>query len=141
GFVIYSDGRFKKNLNEDVPGLAFILQLKPVTYNYDIHGLNKHLGISNAARQENEGAVNAKEKIKYSGFVAQDVEAAAKKINYDFSGLYKPQNEQDAYGLSYEDFVVPLVKSIQELQAENEALKKKLDDLSERFDEQNKTTH
>ena len=44
-FVIYSDGRYKKDLKENVPGLAFIKQLKPVTYHYDIHGMNKYMGI------------------------------------------------------------------------------------------------
>ncbi len=38
GFVIYSDGRFKKDLKENVPGLEFINLLKPVTYTYDVHG-------------------------------------------------------------------------------------------------------
>ena len=34
-----SDGRLKKNVNEDVPGLAFIRQLRPVTYNLDVAGI------------------------------------------------------------------------------------------------------
>ena len=32
-------------------------------------------------------------KIIYNGFIAQDVEAAAKKLNYDFSGVDKPKSK------------------------------------------------
>jgi hypothetical protein len=47
------------------------------------------------------------EKITFTGFLAQDVETAAKKINYDFSGLDK---SGEILGLRYAEFVVPLVK-------------------------------
>ena len=56
------------------------------------------------------------EKIKFSGFLAQEVEQAAKETGYDFSGLHKPNNSKDLYALSYESFVVPLVKAVQEQQ-------------------------
>jgi hypothetical protein len=51
-----------------------------------------------------------------SGFIAQEVEQAAKELNYDFDGIYKPQNDKDTYGLGYQQFVVPLVKAVQEQQ-------------------------
>jgi hypothetical protein len=44
---------------------------------------------------------------------AQDVEAAASSINYDFSGVDKPKNDKDIYGLRYSDYVMPLVKAVQ----------------------------
>ncbi|HRI20489.1 MAG TPA: tail fiber domain-containing protein, partial [Panacibacter sp.] len=128
--VIVSDGRFKKNTKENVPGLDFINQLKPVTYNYDIHKLNNYIKPAlNAATEKSkpekpaspefekieEDAIAAKEKKTYTGFIAQDVEEIADKMGYDFSGVYKPQNDKDPYGLSYADFVVPLVKAVQEL--------------------------
>jgi len=137
-FVIYSDGRYKKEVKENVPGLEFIKQLRPVTYHYDIHGLNDRIGIkqstsnkaggnadasNNRQVQQEEKAINDKEKKLYTGFVAQEVEAAAKKINYDFSGVYKPQGDKDVYGLSYSDFVVPLVKAVQQLSDENDSLR------------------
>lgn len=134
--VIVSDGRFKKNLKNNVPGLEFIRQLNPVTYNYDIHSLDAHTspkstGIKttdgatekNVSGNEYEKAVLQKEQKIYTGFVAQEVEKAADKLGYNFSGIYKPQNDQDAYGLSYADFVVPLVKAVQELDKENKQLK------------------
>jgi len=44
------------------------------------------------------------------------VEAAAKAAGYDFSGIAAPKNDKQVYSLSYEQFVVPLVKAMQEQQ-------------------------
>jgi trimeric autotransporter adhesin len=149
-FVIYSDGRYKKDVNENVPGLAFINMLRPVTYHYDITGLNKRIGAkadNTSSRQADkeadaaertspaeDAAISVKEKKLYTGFVAQEVDAAAKKLNYDFSGVYQPQGENDAYGLSYSDFVVPLVKAIQELTARDSAKDAKIYSLMARIE-------
>jgi hypothetical protein len=73
-----------------------------------------------------EQAIKEKEKKVYTGFLAQDVEKAAEQLKFDFSGVYKPQNDNDLYGLSYSEFVVPLVKAVQELSASNEELKTRL---------------
>lgn len=133
--VIVSDGRFKKNVEQNVPGLAFINLLQPVTYNYDVTALDKFQRSSMPALKDGDkmiadesmrqynAAMQQKEAIRYSGFVAQDVDKVATKLGYDFSGVYKPQNDKDPYGLSYAEFVVPLVKAVQELSIENEKLK------------------
>lgn len=60
-----------------------------------------------------------KSKISYTGFIAQEVEQTAKKINYDFSGVDAPKNNSDLYGLRYGEFVLPLVKAVQELSKKN----------------------
>src|ERR1039457_2656117 len=73
--------------------------------------------------KEDEVGIAQKEKINYTGLVAQEVEKAANKVGYDFSGLHKPQNDKDTYGLNYTDFVVPLIKSVQELSTSNDNLK------------------
>src|SRR5262249_40206642 len=46
----------------------------------------------------------------------------------DFSGVDKPKNDKDLYGLRYSDFVMPLVKAVQELSAANDSLKKQNDE-------------
>ena len=51
-----------------------------------------------------------------SGFIAQEVEAAAQNIGFQFSGVDIPQSEHGCYGLRYGEFVVPLVKAVQEQQ-------------------------
>ena len=138
--TIVSDQRFKKDIQENVPGLEFISQLRPVTYTFDIHKLNTYIAPEGAPKpgEIEEAAIKAKEQIHYTGFLAQEVEKAAGNINYDFSGLYKPQNSKDPYGLSYAEFVVPLVKAVQELSVKNEELSvkaDKVDDLQKQIDE------
>ena len=54
--------------------------------------------------------------------MAQEVEQAAKELGYEFNGVDAPKNEKDYYGLRYSQFVVPLVKAVQEL---NEKLEQK----------------
>ena len=53
---------------------------------------------------------------RQTGFVAQDVEELANKLGYDFSGVVKPENEESVYSLRYAEFVVPIVKAMQEQQ-------------------------
>jgi predicted RNase H-like nuclease (RuvC/YqgF family) len=44
-------------------------------------------------------------------------------LNYEFSGVDIPDNDKDLYTLRYSEFVVPLVKAVQEQQDEIRALK------------------
>src|SRR5450432_3351636 len=146
-YSTYSDGRFKKDIKANVPGLEFIKELRPVTYHFNIHGINdlmkplaKQSGKNGAYTKRpsspdpiEEAAITAKEKKLYTGFVAQEVETAANKFNYDFSAIHKPQNEKDLYTLSYSDFVVPLVKAVQELSDSNETKNEKIDSLQARL--------
>ena len=71
------------------------------------------------------------EKIKFSGFLAQEVEKAANESGYDFSGLHKPNNSREMYALSYETFVVPLVKAVQEQQQIIDGQQKQINDLKD----------
>jgi len=130
GFTTFSDLRIKENIAENVPGLKFINELRPVTYHYNIHEQNKMLGIKDNGSWEGKYDI---EKIQFTGFIAQEVEAAAKKADYDFSGVDKTSN---LLGLRYAEFTVPLVKAVQELdgkntklEEDNAALKAKVDAL------------
>ena len=116
GFSTYSDARIKDNIREDVPGLEFINKLRPVTYNLNIHRENEmvYKG-SNKESTDWPGKYDI-EKIKMTGFLAQDVEQAAREAGYDFSGVQKPSNPDELYALRYSDFVMPLVKAVQEQQ-------------------------
>ncbi len=116
-----SDGRYKKNIRQNVPGLDFIMALKPVTYNLDVEGLQNKLYKDKKLYEEE---ITARANAIQTGFIAQDVEAAAKKLAYDFSGVDAPKNATDMYGLRYAEFVVPLVKAVQEQQQLIAELKK-----------------
>ncbi|HKR04273.1 MAG TPA: tail fiber domain-containing protein [Bacteroidia bacterium] len=115
-----SDGRFKKNIREDVKGLDFIVKLRPVTYTLDVRGVNQYIGANETGK---ESIYDEKSRIRYTGFIAQEVEKAAKETGFDFSGVDAPKNDRDVYGLRYAEFVVPLVKAVQELSKENDDLK------------------
>jgi hypothetical protein len=136
---IYSDGRIKNKVQENVPGLSFIKQLRPVTYNLDIVKQNEianpidelrlkkdtlyarlqHRLNRNQPEYPEEFEI---EKITQTGFIAQEVEAAAKQTGYDFSGVIAPKNDKGLYSLRYAEFVVPLVKAVQEQQQQLEQL-------------------
>lgn len=107
-WTAYSDGRIKDNVKEEVVGLDFIKALRPVTYNFNVDRQNKLQGVES----ENFDGKYDIEKIKFSGFIAQEVEAAAKTVGYDFSGVDK---SGDLLGIRYAELTVPLVKAVQEL--------------------------
>lgn len=109
-----SDGRYKFNVQHNVPGLEFILLLEPVTYHLDVAGIQEKLQVPQSELLSKAAA--EKTAITYTGFIAQDVEKAAQKSGFDFSGVDAPKNEDDLYALRYAEFVVPLVQAVQEQQ-------------------------
>jgi trimeric autotransporter adhesin len=131
GFTTYSDKRIKQNIQQDVPGLSFINKLQPVTYFLDVHKQNELMQARTSP--DYEGKYNI-EKMRMTGFLAQDVEQAAKDCKFDFSGVVKPQNEHDLYSLRYSEFVVPLVKAVQEQQTQIELLKQQNEILIKRLE-------
>lgn len=142
GWSNFSDGRYKKNVQSNVPGLEFIALLNPVTYTLDVDGLeSKYKAGQTTGDMEKEispqevAARAAQTKMVHTGFIAQEVEQAARKLNYEFSGVDAPKNDHDFYGLRYGDFVVPLVKAVQELDAENKKLKEEVNELKEKYNQ------
>ena len=141
-----SDGRVKKNIKTDVPGLHFINSLQPVTYNIDLDAMDELIGINKIKLPEKDSlerempkelkeilkkSREAKEKQIQTGFIAQDVEKTAKSIGYNFSGVDAPEDGNGAYGLRYAEFVVPLVKAVQELSEQNDKQQKQIEELTE----------
>jgi hypothetical protein len=95
-----------------------------VTFNWQLSKLNEGDGVGALASDPVLGeAREAKAKKVYTGFIAQDVEAAAEECGFDFSGIVKPANENSSYHLTYAEFVVPLVKAVQEQQKEIDELR------------------
>jgi hypothetical protein len=126
-----SDARFKTDIRENVPGLDFILKLRPVTYKLDILGINEFIGI----KQTEETMPIPQYAIDQvrTGFLAQDVEQAALQSGFDFDGVDKPKNSRDLYGLKYAEFTVPIVKAIQEQQTKIENLELQIQGYQERI--------
>jgi len=87
--------------------------------------------------KDEPGGYFTEKKITCSGFIAQVAEVAAKSIGFDFSEVDAHENEY--YGLRYAEFVVPLVKAVQEqqlmieqLQQANAELLRRLYDLEKK---------
>jgi len=106
GTIQSSDRRLKENIEDSDLGLEFINKIRPVSYKY----------------------INDKQdgKTKY-GIIAQEVQEVLKESNNeDFAGI----KDSDEYlGADYNQFVAPLIKSVQELSSENKELKDELNEL------------
>jgi hypothetical protein len=115
-FTTPSDGRFKINVQNNVPGLSFIMNLRPVTYQIDMDRMAALMQIPDNKRLKMKEVKQSK--IIKSGFIAQEVEEAAQKCGYNFDGVNIPESEDKGYyGLAYSSFVMSLVKAVQEQQA------------------------
>ena len=104
-----SDRRDKKDIEELPVGLEFINDLKPVKFVWDMRD-------------------GAKKGIQEIGFVAQDLDAS--QINADAEDYLNLvlKNNPDKLEASYGKLVPILVKAVQELSAEVNHLKEKLND-------------
>lgn len=122
-----SDGRFKVDVQEDVQGLDFINQLRPVSYVIDRSAISHHLGMASKDIDALKKVASASP--RETGFIAQEVEVIVQKSNTAFNGVVAPQSDQDYYSLRYSEFVVPLVKAVQELSALVAEQQKKIDVL------------
>ena len=130
-----SDRRFKSFVREDVPGLDFITMLRPVNYKLDYKNFMAHrVQLMPEAEQSRRLAdySNASESSPDNvGFIAQEVHELCSSLNYDFGGLYIPNedNPADHYTISYSSFVPSLVKAVQEQQEIIEDKQREIDGL------------
>jgi hypothetical protein len=132
-FSWVSDARFKENVTEEVKGLEFIKLLRPVVYNFNSRKFEEFLTKDMTPEMQKahmEGRdFDKASAVRQTGFIAQEVEQAAKKANYDFNGVHVPANENDNYSIAYAEFVVPLVKGMQEQQVMIEEQQKMIEAL------------
>ncbi|MFO7932528.1 MAG: tail fiber domain-containing protein [Bacteroidales bacterium] len=107
------------------------MKLKPVAFHWDLYALEAFQGTDGDNKQNSkmEKARIEKENKLYTGFVAQEVEKAATECGYDFSAIIRPTRPESTYHLSYAEFVVPLVKAIQEQQKQIEKQQQQIEQL------------
>ena len=148
-WTAFSDGRFKTDIQENVPGIAFIKKLRAVSYIVDTKALDDRLQQMNAAAAPGAKMVRNVSNVheqpaapqpvspaqRQSGFIAQEVEKAANDLGYRFSGVDVPKDAQGLYGLRYADFVVPMVKAMQEQQVIMETQEKKIQVLDKEMEQ------
>jgi hypothetical protein len=132
GITAYSDERFKTNIKNNVAGLDFILKLKPVTYNTSPKELHNIWGTPDSVMKMMD--FSDAEKDVRIGFVAQDVEKAALESGFDFPGIDVPKNDKEVYSLRYTDFIMPLVKAVQEQQVIIDTQQKQIEELMKRIE-------
>jgi len=109
-----SDCRDKTNITP-LPtnlGLEFVKQLKPVTYNWD--NRQTYVRECNFPYGQKDGTL-ASEKQHY-GFIAQELKTVVDSLSAKFDGLGYDET-QDAYRLTYEELIAPVVAAIKELDA------------------------
>lgn len=124
GWSYFSDARDKTDIEPLTcdTGLKFIKKLRPVSFNFD--NRENYVRECNFPYGQKDGTL-AVDKKEY-GFLAQEVKQALEELNItDFSAL-KYNESQDAYRLTYADFLSPLTKAIQELDEKTQALKLKV---------------
>ena len=119
-----SDERIKKDITTNTDcGLDFINDLRTVTYKFKAPS---ELDSSMAGYDESK--TESLYNNKMYGFIAQEVKSAMDTHNItDFSGWHQVDDGGDnMQGISYEMFVMPLVKAVQELSAKNDALEARI---------------
>lgn len=118
-----SDERIKKDIQTNTDcGLDFVNDLRTVTYKWKAPSEHPEDFLSYNADQ-----TEATHTEKMYGFIAQEVKEAMDTHNItDFAGWHTVAGNGDQQGISYEMFVMPLVKAVQELSAEVETLKTKV---------------
>ena len=117
-----SDCRDKTNFNQIANlGLNFVRKLRPVKYVWDnrqkyVEQCGFEYGIKDGTLKQ--------DKVHY-GFLAQEMEFAAKAVGEKFDGItYDPF--RDKYTVSYLELVASLVKSVQEINDELDLIENKL---------------
>ena len=116
-----SDERTKKNIKSDDLGLAFINELRPVTFNWKAVD---EIDPAFIEQSENIGRGDKDTETIIHGLIAQEVKEAMDKVgNSTFNGW---EEGQDGQAISREMFITPLIKAVQELSAQVEELKQQL---------------
>lgn len=112
GWSNVSDNRDKTNIAplQDNLGINFLRKLRPVTYQWDkrIEYQDKcgfEYGVKDGTLTEDR---------EDYGFIAQEIEAVAKELGVKFDGVTYG-DYQDAYAVSYLEFVAVLTKALQSI--------------------------
>ena len=108
-------------------GLNFINKLRPVQFTKKAHSEYpeefwnlSNLPVGDLARTSTEAPTKV-----LDGLIAQDVKETMEELGVNFCG-WSEEKETTKQSLSYNAFVAPLIKAVQELSAKVEELESKL---------------
>lgn len=109
-----------KDLNDNL-GLNFLRKLTPVSFNFD--NRSRYVETCKFEYGVKDGTLT-KRKKNY-GFIAQEIKSIKEELNVKFDALgYTPR--EDAYRVTYDEFIAPLVKGIQQTLARLENLESRV---------------
>jgi hypothetical protein len=136
-----SDARDKTDVRDTIHGLDFIRALRPVDFRWDLRDDYCQLifdGDATANHSPSSISKPSRPMVKkrkrdgtkartrfHSGLIAQEVQSVIQAQNVDFGGLqdHSLTGGGDIMTLGYDEFIAPLIKSIQQLANEVDLLK------------------
>lgn len=125
GSIQTSDKNLKTEITDSALGLDFVKALRPVSYKWISGG--KHFEYDkDDDRKSNPTITDVAGKRNHYGLIAQEVKEALGDT--DFGGWVSEDvtDENATQSLRYDQFIAPLIKAVQELNAEIETLKTKV---------------
>jgi hypothetical protein len=130
-----SDERDKLDINDSPLGLDFINDLRPVAYRWKVGEKKAIIDQEGKPILDADGnkTYEIREGVrKHYGLISQEVKQAVDNSGVDdFAGwVQDDMSDPDSHqSISYEQFIAPLIKSVQELSAEVQTLKAKVAEL------------
>ena len=132
GFSAYnnrSDARDKADIRDTILGLDFIKAIRPVDFRWDWREAYYDRDPDTNEWKQYPIDGSRKRNRYHHGVIAQEVKEVLDEMGIDFGGYvdHKVTGGNDVLSMGYTEFIGPMIKSIQELSAENAALKARLD--------------
>jgi len=127
GTISTSDERIKENIVDTPLGLNFINKLRPVQFTKKAHSEypEEFWNLSNLPEDDLERTSTEAPTKVLDGLIAQDVKETMEELGVNFCGWSEEKETTKQY-LSYNAFVAPLIKAVQELSQQVEDLKAKI---------------
>lgn len=147
-----SDVRDKTNIKDTELDIEFINGLRPVQGNWNIRedymeeyevqvGVEDGKAVTEKRLKFNESEYKLKTKARgrdHNWFIAQEVDALCQSLQVDFAGLHNHSRNGgcDVFSLAYEEFIPPMVKSIQQCWSRLDEMEQRLLALEEKGNDQ-----
>ena len=128
-----SDERDKTDIIDEILGLDFINKLSPKQYKWDMREDYQEIEIDEEGNETliiNDKDGTRKRNRNHSGLIAQEVKSVIDEMGVDFGGFQDhslQENGSDVMTLGYDEFIGPLIKSVQELSKKVEEQQKEID--------------
>jgi|TARA_R100000479_G_scaffold162680_1_gene100885 hypothetical protein len=133
GSIQTSDRNQKNTITDTDLGLDFINRLSPKSYKFN-DGTRTHYGLIAQDVEDVLGDIS-KPTSEFAGFIKNQKyrTVGEEVVEDDGTIISEPTQEivegEHTYGLRYSEFISPMIKAIQELKAENDSLKTRIETL------------